>query len=483
MKRMSRPIRPGDYLIITQGEESDRYTILTVGNEITARSDQGEVVRLRPDGNEWKVVGLSSPYELEFISAEEVDLLSSLSPELIMIIGMELPLSDLVKFCRASQRFNSILCSDNYFWKRRYLKDFGEFKLPVTDWKNAYYEALSMRIWLFGYLKTEEGIVRLSHYSCPSSIKVKQVSSGYNFSVIIDTNDDVWVMGANNHGQLGMGDVRYINSFTRLPGIKARSVTCGSSFTFLISSDPDGAVWAFGNNKYGQLGLDTHESIVTSPRQVPGLRAKAIGAGIGHAVLIDLDGTVWVTGCNHKGQLGLGYAGGSKRGFTRLSLQAESVGAGGAFTMLIDPSGDLWSFGYNKNGKLGLGSDSEVVVTPTRVPGIKAKSVSCGWSHALVITPDKTVLATGLNLHGQAGLGSTSGTDVFTPVGVSEAKMISVGRTTSMILDTSGNVWISGGLSRYIFRQEKNVFTQVPNIVSRYISMGETHGVIIGKSK
>ena len=73
-----------------------------------------------------------------------------------------------------------------------------------------------------------------------------------------------------------------------------------------IAINTDGTLWAWGDNRYGQLGNDT-----TSDRSFPvqigtGKNWASVAAGSAHTVGIKTDGTLWAWGNNMFGQLGNG---------------------------------------------------------------------------------------------------------------------------------------------------------------------------------
>jgi len=83
-----------------------------------------------------------------------------------------------------------------------------------------------------------------------------------------------------------------------------------------LALDINGFVWAWGNNKVGQLG-DNKESGNTSdtPIQVHGynnigflddITAVAAGRSGWHSLAVDANSLVWAWGKNHVGQLGDG---------------------------------------------------------------------------------------------------------------------------------------------------------------------------------
>nr|QBK87907.1 MAG: high mobility group box [Marseillevirus LCMAC202] len=69
---------------------------------------------------------------------EPSELLLSLPNELIFDIGLHIPISDLLRICQINSKLNKLLCANNSYWRARYVQDFGESKVKVTNWKKAY---------------------------------------------------------------------------------------------------------------------------------------------------------------------------------------------------------------------------------------------------------------------------------------------------------------------------------------------------------
>ena len=106
-------------------------------------------------------------------------------------------------------------------------------------------------------------------------------------------NNNVWVFGNNNKGQLGLSNNINRNIPTKINGIKAKYILCGYRHTLLI--DMNNNVWAFGYNKFGQLGLSnngygTNRNELT---KINGIKAKYVSCGANHTVLIDMNNDVW----------------------------------------------------------------------------------------------------------------------------------------------------------------------------------------------
>lgn len=83
------------------------------------------------------------------------------------------------------------------------------------------------------------------------------------------------------------------------------AVAAGGAHTAAL--DGSGAVHTWGLNDKGQLGHDREDMEVGLPAEVPlPERCVAVAAGYFHTLCLGESGAVWAFGCNGKGQLGLG---------------------------------------------------------------------------------------------------------------------------------------------------------------------------------
>ena len=118
--------------------------------------------------------------------------------------------------------------------------------------------------------------------------------------------NDLWSIGQNAQGQLGLGDVVHRSSPVQVGSLTNWKLVAGGAY-HTVSVKTDGTLWSCGYNGYGQLGLGTvvHRS---SPVQVGALTNwKQVACGYTHTVSVKTDGTLWSCGYNNTyGQLGLG---------------------------------------------------------------------------------------------------------------------------------------------------------------------------------
>ncbi len=273
-----------------------------------------------------------------------------------------------------------------------------------------------------------------------------QISAGYWYSISLTSSGEVWSWGANDFGQLGIGN----NTTTGIPkkadGLAdVVSIHSGIRSTFAVKRD--GSVWAWGDNREGQLGIGNN-TIQYLPTQIPGLSGVAdIKGGEGyHTLALMKDGSVWAWGKNTNGQLGIG---------TKVSRNTPSVipglsgikavAAGGYHSLVLKSDGTVWAFGFNNEGELGDGTTLDQVV-PVQVQGLDhVTAISAGFYHNVALKDDGTVWTWGRNNDNQLGDGSADDRGIPVQVsGLSGIKAIAAGGYHSLALDERGHVWAWG---------------------------------------
>jgi alpha-tubulin suppressor-like RCC1 family protein len=99
------------------------------------------------------------------------------------------------------------------------------------------------------------------------------IAAGYGYTVALKGDGSVWAWGYNTSGQLGDGTTnsRYTAApVAGLANVIAISAAATSPFSHTIALKGDGSVWAWGYNKYGELGDGTTIDR-SSPVKVGGL--------------------------------------------------------------------------------------------------------------------------------------------------------------------------------------------------------------------
>jgi len=242
------------------------------------------------------------------------------------------------------------------------------------------------------------------------------------------------------------------------------AVSAGDEHTAALKTD--GSLWAWGNNKYGQLGIGTYDDRPHStPVQVGTAKDWAAvsvggsGFGRGHTLAIKKDGSLWAWGHNEYGLLGIGTRdSGSHPTPVQVGTSKDwaAVSTGAGHTLAIKSDGSLWAWGGNGGGQLGLGDFGYGTdrYTPVQVGTAKDwAAVTGGDEHTLALKKDGTLWVWGYNGYGQLGLGDHGGlynghgTDRYTPVQVGTAKdwaAVTGGDKHTLALKKDGSLWAWG---------------------------------------
>jgi len=195
----------------------------------------------------------------------------------------------------------------------------------------------------------------------------------------------------------------------------SRSAT-GQAHTLVLNND--GEVYTFGTSAFGAMGQgpDVKQSAPLLLRMTKSVHIRQIAAGSRYSLLVSDDGAVYTFGENRRGQLGIGpaqkHVDEPERVLGPLTDDpVRLVAVGDEHVIVQTESGGVFSWGANANGQLGNGRISDCAV-PTKVQKLPTQglvSMACGAQHTLVVTDDgHKVWAFGSNTQGQLGQGNRS---------------------------------------------------------------------------
>ena len=91
-------------------------------------------------------------------------------------------------------------------------------------------------------------------------------------SVALKRDGTLWAWGENSYGQLGVGDTTDRSSPTQVGSAHdwAAIAPGGSDSYDTLALKKDGTLWAWGFNRFGQLGLgDTTDRLTPTPVRAP----------------------------------------------------------------------------------------------------------------------------------------------------------------------------------------------------------------------
>ena len=247
-----------------------------------------------------------------------------------------------------------------------------------------------------------------------------QVEAGSAHGIGLKRDGTLWTWGANDAGQLGQSNTLTFLTPTRV-GEDSAWVEVRAGGSFSLARRADGTVWSWGANTNGELGLGFFKTNRTAPVMV-GTNAHwaALRAGVSHSLALTTNGALWAWGGNQFGQLGLGTGGAGTENFkTNRPVQIGTdsdwavIEAGSVHSLAIKTNGSLWAWGANFFGQLGNGTIGSPGNTnsanqnfPVAVAADRTWNAVDASSHSLGRTTDGRIWAWGLNNFGQLGLGS-----------------------------------------------------------------------------
>ena len=259
---------------------------------------------------------------------------------------------------------------------------------------------------------TQEGYVielGLSAFRDSDDNSYKMISTGASHSVVLKEDGTIFSWGSNNSGQLGASLI--LNS-TSAPIQEYRedhnwsAVSAGTDFTIALKKD--GTVWGWGDNTFGQVGrkfdtiplpleLNTSGTTIGTVTQ--------ISAGGTHTLALDDNHMLWAWGNNRQGELGDGTNTLSRQGVAVADDHNWSfVSAGYDHTLAVDQAHSLWSWGNNGSGQLGVGSTIDANKPVEVNATLQWKQVSGGKNYSLGVTTDGRLWAWGTNTYLRLGL-------------------------------------------------------------------------------
>ena len=205
---------------------------------------------------------------------------------------------------------------------------------------------------------------------------ISKISSGRNHSLFQNDKEEIFACGYNNWGQCGSG---HFNESQITPSLISNlppnivQFICGSSHSLFL--DSEGNVYSVGFNDYGQLGLghNRNQNTLNKIVNIPPIRTiSCVGAS---SYLIDFEGNLWSFGLNNHGQLGNGdgttHMNTPKVINTLKDIQQISRGSCGFHFIAKNSQNQIFATGYNDHGQLGTGDtqsgDTNFVSIPKEI--------------------------------------------------------------------------------------------------------------------
>ena len=98
----------------------------------------------------------------------------------------------------------------------------------------------------------------------PNIPPIKTISCVNSSCYLIDFEENLWTFGKNESGQLGHGDITNINTPKIVNNLKnIQQISYGSCGLHFLAKNSQNQIFVFGRNDYGQLGTGDTQSVST----------------------------------------------------------------------------------------------------------------------------------------------------------------------------------------------------------------------------
>ena len=203
-----------------------------------------------------------------------------------------------------------------------------------------------------------------------SFTNISTVSAGTHHSLFQNDKGEIFSCGYNHLGACGLGHFNHPQITPSLiPNLPPNIVhfICGGSQSLFL--DSEGNVFSVGYNFNGELGLG-HNTNQNELKQIPNIPPiQKISYVNSSCYLIDFEGNLWTFGYNNEGQLG--HGGRANITVPKIStafrdIQQISYGSTGNHFLAKNSQNQIFATGANYHGQLGTG-DIESVSIPKEI--------------------------------------------------------------------------------------------------------------------
>lgn len=169
------------------------------------------------------------------------------------------------------------------------------------------------------------------------------------------------------------------------------------SYNIFIYIEADNKLYAWGEAKFGQLGLGNNfntylkQPVLVDIKNIEN-KIKEIYAGFRQSYILLADSSsILVSGSNKFLELGIKSDKNTLFDFETLSIISESklikLSIGQKHALSLDENGCVYGWGSNKYGQLGIeNTNQENCYLPMKLNIQDVKDFSSGWSHNLFLT-------------------------------------------------------------------------------------------------
>ena len=367
--------------------------------------------------------------------------LNLLPDEMLLKLLLETDdLKTLFKWCQTSKRVNQI-CRDEGFWHNKYRKDYGESALEKGEtWREEYKQ------------------ITLGRMNSP-------ISAGDNHYGIIDQKGNLYMVGNNEKGQLGVGkDVKKskIPILVKFPGNTQKVIGISTGFNVSGAVTKDGKVYIWGYNDI--RSSPSNQKIIWLPKELA-LSKKAVNIVVdvaGYIIMLE-DSSIYFY-LNREGLSPI-------KGHIKLNVIDISLNDIGIFSV-VTKDHKLYMWG-NLAEYLTNGGDNVKIPIHIPLPWLIRK-ITQKYDYPMVLTTTGNVYSLGFDLPGNTWGGIDEPILIKLPEKI--VQIDAYGETFSALSET-GKLYMWGDNSRGKISDEQMGDFSVPAEISldasvNFVSIG-----------
>ncbi|NBT90017.1 MAG: DUF5011 domain-containing protein [Verrucomicrobia bacterium] len=244
------------------------------------------------------------------------------------------------------------------------------------------------------------------------SVTVKAIGAGAEHSLALGADGRVWSWGRPNGGALGYAGINPVRVPQPVTALTKKVVQIAAGDRHSLFLTEDGEVYASGINSAGQLGLPASVVSASTPTKLTfpdGTVIRKLVTGLNRAHAIAANGKVFAWGYNRYGELGLGVATTAEPFAVFIPTEvpalygSKEIAGGGFQTFALDASGTLLASGLNDGGQLGVGS-TNTVTTNAPAPTKQAGKIDQTLTFSVPAGPFSTATTLVLGASSNSGL-------------------------------------------------------------------------------
>ncbi|MGL4949591.1 MAG: hypothetical protein ACRC5M_04355 [Anaeroplasmataceae bacterium] len=319
---------------------------------------------------------------------------------------------------------------------------YGPLNEMFLGGKNNYYPITNRSTVLNSFEKIYEEILPFP------GIEKKRIVVGSSFYVINDS-DHLWVYGANNRGQIGIGESELAESWMEPEAtlnVVVKDIFVEGASAYII--DDQDQLWVTGDNSNGMIGTGSEEDQKTWIKPLLDSKVKVIHRHYKSFIIEDEEGLLHITGQNEDNRLGLEGIVYTFQNFPMLDYTpVKKFIFGETNSFILDGKDILWTLGDNERGQIGV-ENTRVWTKPDFLIGdIKVKKFDTKHDSSYVLTTDNNLYVTGANEHGMLGLGIETEVMTWTPILEDlniKARDFSIYDYTAFLNSNDGKFYVAG---------------------------------------